>query len=461
MTIHQQLSHNRSGQPFVPVVDAGTGADGTVPAPAALREYPSRLFVETTTRCNLRCGMCMKQTRGNGIVEGDMHPETFARLFPSLPHCQALILNGIGEPLLHRHLEAFIRQARLRMPSQGWIGFQSNGLLVNQARAFSLVEAGLDRICLSLDAVSADRFRNLRQGGEVSDLERAMNALTRARESSSSALAIGTEFVLMRENAHELPDALRWAAEHGAGFAIVSHMLPYEKEHIGSLAYESNTDEAIAFFEPWRKRAEQEGLDLWRFFRVMLNYARPPQDQRVVDFVWEMQQEARSRDLFINLRNLLGRDEVWQGKVEAIFAEAREVARETGLELSLPAITPRGKRSCDFVEKGGAFISWDGGVHPCYFLWHKFSCYPSGSRKYVQPKLFGNVNRNGLAEIWNDPAFREYRKEVLAGQYPVCSTCTLVPCEYLYNEQFEQDCYAGTVACGDCLWNTGLFRCLQ
>lgn len=439
--------------------EATGGAAGLPPPP--LREYPSRLFVETTTRCNLSCGMCVKQTSGNGIVEGDMHPDTFARLGPSLPHCQALILNGIGEPLLHRQLETFIRQARRLMPAEGWIGFQSNGLLMSESRALALVEAGVDRICLSLDAVTPDTFRMIREGGEVNDLERAMAALTRAREKRARELKIGTEFVVMRENVRELPAALRWAAEHGAGFAIVSHLLPYEKEHAGSVVYETNSDEAIAFFEPWRRRAEQEGLDLRRFFKVMLNYLRSPEDQRVVDFVWEMQKEARSRELFINMKNLLERDEQLFGEISAIFAEAEEVARETGLELSLPAITPRGDRRCDFVENGGAFVSWDGGVHACYFLWHKFSCYSSGSKKYVLPKAFGNLNQKSMHQIWNDQLFREHRREVLAREYPVCSNCNLVPCEYMYNENFEQDCYAGNVACGDCFWNMGLFRCLQ
>ena len=74
----------------------------------ALREYPSRLFVETTTRCNLKCRMCVKQTEGNCIAEGDLSPEVFAALEPALPHAEALVLNGIGEPLLHRGLERLV-----------------------------------------------------------------------------------------------------------------------------------------------------------------------------------------------------------------------------------------------------------------------------------------------------------------------------------------------------------------
>jgi len=148
----------------------------------SLREYPSRLFVEITTRCNLRCRMCVKQTSGNCIVEGDMSPDIFATLEPAFPHIEALILNGIGEPLLHRGLETFIRRARALMPVDAWIGFQSNGLLLDQARAVSLVEAGLDRICLSMDSVSPETFRKIREGGEVRDLESALAALRFARQ---------------------------------------------------------------------------------------------------------------------------------------------------------------------------------------------------------------------------------------------------------------------------------------
>lgn len=427
----------------------------------ALREYPSRLFVETTTRCNLRCPMCVKQTAGSCIAEGDMSPELFATLDPAFPHIEALILNGIGEPLIHRGLESFIRRARALMPAEAWIGFQSNGLLLNQARAVSLIEAGLDRICISMDALSPETFSRIREGGEVRDLEDALAALRFAKAASGSSLAIGLEFVVMRENARELPQVLQWAAAKGASFAIVSHLLPYEKEHMDSVAYETNTDEAVEFFKPWRERAQREGIDLNRYFRVIMNYLRSPQDQRVMDFVWEMQLAARSRDLFFNLKNLLQRDEQWFEEISGIFAEAEKVARETGLDLQLPAITPRRDRKCDFVENGAAFISWDGGVHNCYFLWHQFSCYSSKNKKYVQPKVFGNLCENGIGEIWNAPEFRSYRQQVLRHEYPVCSNCSLVPCEYIYTESFEQDCFTNTVACGDCFWCMGLFRCLQ
>ncbi|HEY6009622.1 MAG TPA: radical SAM protein, partial [Geobacteraceae bacterium] len=192
--------------------------------PPHLRTSPSKLFVETTTRCNLGCFMCVKQAGSSGVTEGDLAPATFAALEPAFLHLEALVLNGIGEPLLNPHLEEFIRRARRAMPATGWIGFQSNGLLLTNLRALSLVAAGLDRICLSIDAASPDTFRRVREGGELLDIEHAFAALVAARERCQRPdFRIGVEFVVMRSNLGELPAALRWAARQGASFAIVTH----------------------------------------------------------------------------------------------------------------------------------------------------------------------------------------------------------------------------------------------
>ena len=435
-----------------------TSEDQLLPA---FREYPSRLFVETTTRCNLRCSMCVKQTSDNGIIEGDISPAVFAALEPALPHAEALILNGIGEPLLHPHLEDFIRTAKGLMPEESWVGFQTNGLLLDEARAVSLVEAGLDRICLSLDSVCADTFRKIREGGEISDLENALAALNSARRRHNSKLQVGLEFVVMRDNVRELPAALRWAVSKGVNFAIVTHLLPYDSSHVDQLAYDPNSAEALEFFRQWQERAEREGIDLRVYFKVMWNYLRSPEEQRVVDFVKQIQADARARDIFFHMKNLLDRDDAKAEELEDIFRDARSIAAETGLDLKLPETTPKSDRNCDFIDKGSAFISWDGGVHTCYFLWHQFSCYFDGRKKYVSPRVFGNLGERGIKDIWNDPAFLSFRREALLREYPTCSNCNLVACENIYNENFEQDCFANKVPCGDCFWCMGLFRCLQ
>ncbi len=459
-------------------------AQGSVSHPA-FRDHPSKLLVELTTRCNLSCRMCLKQSTGSGILDGDMSRETFLALTPALSKCEALILNGVGESLLHPNLEEFIRIAKEVMPPYGWVGFQSNGLLLDESRAMSLIEAGLDKICLSLDAVCPDMFRKIREGGEVEDLRQAFAALrTGRRMYPESRLQVGVEFVVMRDNLEHFPDVLRWSASQGADFAIATHLLPYELAHVSQAAYDSNTDCAIELYHAWKKRAESEGIDLSQYFFVnFYKFFRTPEEQRVVDFVREMVADARSRGIFFHLRNLIARDEALAEEVERVFDEARAVAEEEGLDLKLPGVAPRMERRCDFIASGSALVSWEGAVHPCYFLWHRYLCHFSYWRKYVpgldpslgnasamihstfwrktvNPKVFGTLDKRGILEIWNDPAFLSFREEVLSNEYPYCSNCNLVPCDHLTAEEFEKDCFSTTVPCGDCFWGLGIFNCL-
>ena len=216
---------------------------------AAARDFPSKLFVETTTRCNLNCFMCVKQNRGSDVCEGDFSPELFSRLEPALPHIEALILNGIGEPLMNPHLESFIRRAKKLMPPSGWIGFQTNGVLMTHLRAVSLVDAGLDKVCVSVDAIAPEQFRKLREGGEVDSVDMALSALNNARTLCNRPdVKIGIEFVAMRSNISELPATLEWAAGRGASFAIVTHVLPYDELHAHEAVFCNITDQALALY---------------------------------------------------------------------------------------------------------------------------------------------------------------------------------------------------------------------
>jgi putative metalloenzyme radical SAM/SPASM domain maturase len=428
----------------------------------ASNEHPTKLFVEVTTLCNLQCGMCVKQNGMGGIAEGSMSPETFERLVPAFPHLDTLVLNGIGEPLLHPHLESFIARARLLLPAGASIGFQSNGMALTDERAASLVDAGLDRICISLDTVSNDSFRSIRSGGEMRGIVAAFASLNKVRaRRQGRELQIGIEFVLMRNNLTELPDAIRWAGRAGAGFAIVTQLMPYQKELIEQAAYDTNTTAAIAVYDRWRAKASQEGLDIRRYLDTLTKVGLTSQEERIVRLVGQMRDDAEAQGITLHLDRLLRRDEEWLLSAERVFHEARQAAGDAGVDLTLPGMAPRNTRKCEFVEGDSAFISWDGNVHPCYFLWHHYACYVGGVAKRVKPWVFGNVRDRDILSIWNDAASRSFRERVLRYKFPFCFDCGFALCDYVGEEEFEQDCYIEPVPCGACLWCTGLFHCLQ
>jgi len=432
------------------------------PNSPALRGYPSKLFVETTTSCNLGCFMCVKQTGKCAITEGDMSPATFTALEPAFAHLDALILNGIGEPLLNPRLEDYIRRARELMPAEGWIGFQSNGLLLTNERARALLDAGLDKICISVDAVTPEMLRRVREGAEISNIGNALQALAKAKFSTGKAeFKIGIEFVLMRSNISELPDLLRWAASRGVSFVIVTHVLPYDKDHEREAVYETCSNEAISLFQSWKNRASDIGIDICRYPKVVWNYHKSTTDQQVVNFVERMKADAEQQKVFLDLKKLFNLDLSWLDQVAEVFQSAEKIALENGLDLQLPERVLKEQRRCEFVEDGSIFVSWDGDIHPCYFLWHAYHCHASGWEQMVQRKSFGSLRETGILQIWNSPEFKTFRQNVVGYDYPYCSSCSLAPCDYVQTEEFEQDCHINREPCGSCLWCMGLFQCLR
>jgi len=428
-------------------------------AEPALLASPSRLFVETTSRCNLRCPMCVKHSGPGDAPEGDMAPAIFEALYPAFPRLQALILNGIGEPLLHPRLEDHIRAGKRSMPAGSWIGFQTNGHLLTKARAGALVEAGLDRIFLSVDATSPELFETVRKGGNLGHVERALAALAAAKKDHpAAALEVGAEFVVMRENMQELPTLVAWLARRGVTRLVVSHILPFGAAMADQPVFGVNTESSELFYQEWSARARREAIDLTLYFKTLWKYKKSPEELRVIDFVQKISAQACQHDIPFHIGNLIAGEDL--GPSESAFRQAAAVAADVGLHLVLPALKPLSNHTCFAVKQGGMFIAWDGKVSPCHFLWRNFSCHFYGRKKQVSHKVFGDLSRDFIADVWNDPAYIQFRTDVLRHRYPHCPGCNVYPCEDIDSADFANDCYGETVPCGDCLWSMGLLQCM-
>ena len=108
-------------------------------------------------------------------------------------------------------------------------------------------------------------------------------------------------------------------------------------------------------------------------------------------------------------------------------------------------------------------VSWDGNVHPCYYLWHKYNSYHKERKigRQIEAKSFGNLEHVKIMDIWNDPDFIAFRQEVQSYEFSYCSNCNVAPCGFIDNPDFLNDCHTNTVPCGDCFWCMGMFNCLQ
>lgn len=425
---------------------------------------PRRLYVESTTRCNLNCAMCMKLARHTDIPEKDMGMDVFERLVPVMGGLERMMLNGVGEPLMNRRLPEMVRLARAHMPPEGNIGFQTNGLLLTQKLADDLLCAGLDRVCLSVDTVTPAAERELHCGGTASRLERAFEMLrSAAHRAERTSFRLGVEFVLMRDNYHELPEIIEWAARQGASFALVSHVLSYHPDTASQDMFNPNTGRAIELFEGLKAEARRRGLDLKKYPTEPWKWTKTDEERELVALVERFMADAQKQGVMVHLPRLMEWDEKDLSGLERVYERAGAVAREQGIELDLPPLHALSERSCSFVENGTMFVTPEGDVRPCYFLWHRYSCHLDAMNKRVEPLTFGNVLESNPGDIWRSPEYAAFRGRVLEYDYPFCTNCAFTPCPDLLGENgpFEEDCYGVKVPCGHCVWCMGGVRCMD
>lgn len=426
--------------------------------------HPSKLFLEVTTRCNLRCKMCVKQSCDTGIASGDLTPATFEALKPALAGLEEVILSGVGEPLLHPLLESFISEMKATLPSSAAVGLQTNGTLLSRDRIERLRAAELDTICISVDAVRPAMLNSIRGGAQIEQLESALALLAAARNrSQSSRLRVGIQFVLMRDNIRDLPQVLGWANGFGVDFAIVSHLLPFDVAASQQAAYSSNSDASTELFNQWRQKIARAGLRIEDYPAASVKFykCRSAAEKKLIQMVAAMKSEGCRKEIFMDLSRLMAPQADWISQVGPIFEEAATTAHVLGMDLILPARQPAHARQCPFLETGSAFVAWDGSVYPCHFIWHRYACYPEGRKKIVQPLSFGHLGSMPLIDIWNKPEFTAFRKSVRLYDFPYCGDCGLSPCDYIDGPEFEQDCHTNTVPCCDCPWPTGILNCLS
>ena len=123
-------------------------------------KFPLHVDFEATNRCNLRCTMC--QIDFDTMKAGDMDLTLYERV---LEECSdnglpSVKLNYRGEPLLNSNLPNMIALAKEAGVME--VQLNTNGVLLNEKLSDALIDAGLDRIKVSIDGATREVYERLR-----------------------------------------------------------------------------------------------------------------------------------------------------------------------------------------------------------------------------------------------------------------------------------------------------------
>src|SRR5581483_916611 len=166
------------------------------------RFFPDRLYVESTSFCNLHCVMC---PTGLGTIrrpKGYMTMDLYRRIVDEVaPMAPAVVLHSWGEPVMHPKLFDMIRYARAR---DVWTETSTNITLLTEDRARKVIDAGLNQLFLAMDGVTRATYERVRVGASWDATVRNIETLLELKRRLGSQMKIVMQIIAMRETRDEV-----------------------------------------------------------------------------------------------------------------------------------------------------------------------------------------------------------------------------------------------------------------
>lgn len=127
---------------------------------------PYSMCIDPCNLCNFRCEFCAVQTSKEKLnfkrqlMPMDLYKKIIDDTAEFPEKLKVLRITGAGEPLLHSELAEMIRYAKQKGVSE-FIEIMTNGSKLNPRLNQELVESGLDRVRISIEAINAEGYRNI------------------------------------------------------------------------------------------------------------------------------------------------------------------------------------------------------------------------------------------------------------------------------------------------------------
>lgn len=154
-------------------------------------DFPNRITVELTNRCNVSCSFCPRQDvpMEIGCMDMELYKKIIDEAAQHLPI--KLVLFFRGESLLHPHFLECLAYARER--GIGPIQFASNALALDEEMTEKILDIGIDFISFSLDTLNPELYRAARKQGDLSvSMEHVLCLSEKCRRRRAQGLAVPT-----------------------------------------------------------------------------------------------------------------------------------------------------------------------------------------------------------------------------------------------------------------------------
>jgi MoaA/NifB/PqqE/SkfB family radical SAM enzyme len=176
-----------------------------------LGPWPLSLDLAINSGCQLRCPMCPLPARPEAPKRQELPDWLYRRLMDQAREgaIPALTLGLGSEPLLHSRPHLMVKEA-VRAGIMD-IRLGTNGLLLTEPLMDALIDSGLTRLEISLDAAEPVAYRAIR-GGDLVELEKKIHLFLNKRAQSGAPWPLlRVSFLKLELNKNQLgPFIARW-----------------------------------------------------------------------------------------------------------------------------------------------------------------------------------------------------------------------------------------------------------
>ena len=325
--------------------------------------FPRRLHktffawqIEITTRCPLACRMCIRHGRSDWVA-ADMSLHDFEKLIPYFRDVETIILQGWGEPLLHKDLGAIIRAAKSATkngsgPSRHAgaespaVGFVTSGKGLDDRMSAELMDAGIDFIGFSFAGSTAKTHEAIRLNSDFRELIHAVAAFNELKQKRGlTGLRTHIVYVMLRDNLNDIPALPRLARDIGIQEIFLTNLIQ-------------------------------------------------------VTNGWQDEQRTFTCE---------DRNDMLE-----VLSAAGEEARKKGVRLRCSALSPSLVAVCEENPLKNLYISAGGEVSPCVYLHPptspRFTKIFCGQEYESERVSFGNVFQEPFNRIWNGVEYSLFRE---------------------------------------------------
>ena len=231
--------------------------------------YPYEWEIDTTNICQLKCPLCHTGLGTVNRQKGVMHFDLFKKTIDEIKdYCIWLSLYSWGEPFLNKEIDRYVAYAH--SANMATIISSNLNKPLTPEMAERLIRSGLDVLIVSLDGTTQEVYEVYRVGGQLERVIDNIKVLANKKtELGSVTPYLEWQFIVMRQNEHQIPEAQRMAKELAVDGLVLKNVdFPHGAEGADLAERWSPIHmEGFRTDEPFAKPYAENGTRCWRLWR--------------------------------------------------------------------------------------------------------------------------------------------------------------------------------------------------